>query len=96
MVYQRQISAALACLRSPTADIRARAAKQLRQCVEMEMRDLSTETYAAFMTELNKHIFELVSSGNPAEQLGGIEAIDALIDVSSYENDVKISKLFAQ
>ena len=27
-----------------------------------------------------------------AEKLGGLAAIDALIDISSYENDVKISK----
>ena len=77
-------------LRSKDSVERAKAASILRELVENEGRELSRETYAKFMEELNRRIQDLVSSDQTHEKLGGIAAIDALIDVSSEDDDYKI------
>ena len=74
-------------LRSQDHAFRLSAAKQVRACVLAEMRDGTTESFSAFLTELNRRIFELVSSSSADHTIGGILAIDALIDVPLEQND---------
>eukprot|EP00854_Cymbomonas_tetramitiformis_P013611 gene13611-16092_t len=64
----------------------------LRMHVEAEARDLSGENFTRFMNELYNRIFSMVNSSNPDEKLGGIYAIDELIDVQLGENATKISR----
>lgn len=77
-------------LKSKQDETRENAAKQLRQLVEEESRQLNGEAFNRFMSDLNRRIFEFVSSTDPAETMGGILAIDELIDVSGEENEAKI------
>ena len=51
---------------------------------------MSGETFTAFMTDLNKVIFDLVSSNEKNSKLGGILAIKALIDVDHSESEVQV------
>ena len=67
-------------LRSADHAFRTSAAKQVRACVLAEMRDGTVESFSAFLRELNKRIFELVSSSNADHTIGGVLAIDELID----------------
>lgn len=47
-------------------------------------RDLSTEQFTRLNNDINKRIFELCSSSD--DKLGGITAIEALIDLNAEEN----------
>ena len=77
-------------LRSKDTNIRKNAALELRQLVEIESRELSTETFTKFMNDLTPRLFELVQSQDTCDKLGGIEAIDELIDVSSDDDEITI------
>ncbi|XP_014254034.1 serine/threonine-protein kinase mTOR [Cimex lectularius] len=67
-------------LKSRSAEVRAKAAKDLYKYVKTELRELSSEELAAFMDEFtNKHIYEMVSSQDVNENKGGILAIMCLI-----------------
>eukprot|EP00820_Chromera_velia_P019501 Cvel_28328.t1-p1 / transcript=Cvel_28328.t1 / gene=Cvel_28328 / organism=Chromera_velia_CCMP2878 / gene_product=Target of rapamycin, putative / transcript_product=Target of rapamycin, putative / location=Cvel_scaffold3684:1-13594(-) / protein_length=1847 / sequence_SO=supercontig / SO=protein_coding / is_pseudo=false len=80
----------LADLRSKHESVRTKAAKNLRIHVEAEAREMSAGTFTKFMTDLNKRLYELVMSKEQHEKLGGIIAMDELIDVHCDENETKI------
>ena len=79
--------AALDGLKSRQAEERISSSKKVRQCVLAELRDGTTESFSKFLTELNRRVFELVSSSDPNHTVGGILAIDELIDVPSEKNE---------
>ena len=60
--------------------------------VEMEARQMSGEAFSAFIKKLNSCIFELVKSADPNEKLGGIYAMDALVDVECEESSTFITR----
>ena len=69
------------------------AAGSLAAFVEAEMRDLSSEAFGRFMDEVYAKVFAMVSSANPYERLGGVRAIDELVDVELLgENATKCSR----
>jgi len=70
------------------------AAKDLRALVESASRGLSIETFARFETELFQRVFALVHAPESQlwEKLGGLEAMDELIDVPSAEAETKVIK----
>lgn len=70
------------------------AAKDLRALVESASRGLSIETFARFENELFQRVFALVHSPESQlwEKLGGLEAMDELIDVPSAEAETKVIK----
>jgi phosphatidylinositol kinase/protein kinase (PI-3 family) len=70
--------------------VRQNAANALRTCVIACRKNMSGETFTAFMTDLNKVIFDLVSSNEKNSKLGGILAIKALIDVDHSESEVQV------
>ena len=78
---------ALEGLKSHESHIRSNSAKKVRACVMAELRDGTTESFSKFLTELNRRVFELVSSSDPNHTVGGILAIDELIDVPSEKNE---------
>ena len=61
--------------------------------VEAEMRDLSSEAFGRFMDEVYARLFTMVNSTLLHERLGGVRAIDQLVDVSLLgENANKCSR----
>ena len=65
----------------------------LNEYVGTEARELGGEAFTRFMNDLYTRIFHLVNSSDLAERLGGVRAIDALIDVSILgENATKVSR----
>ena len=60
--------AALDSLKSSDAQTRSNSAKQVRACVMAELRDGTTESFSKYLTELNRRVFELVSSSDPVSQ----------------------------
>ena len=65
----------------------------LHDYVGSEARELGGVSFTRFMNDLYTRVFHLVNSNEPAERLGGVRAIDALIDVSLLgENATKISR----
>lgn len=65
-------------------DVRQRAKDSLRELVATASRDLSTEQFTRLNNDINRRIFELCSSSD--DKLGGIMAIEALIDLNAEEN----------
>jgi FKBP12-rapamycin complex-associated protein len=65
-------------------DVRQRAKEALRELVATASRDLSTEQFTRLNNDINRRIFELCSSSD--DKLGGIMAIEALIDLNAEEN----------
>eukprot|EP01113_Clastostelium_recurvatum_P006582 TRINITY_DN1298_c0_g1_i1.p1 TRINITY_DN1298_c0_g1~~TRINITY_DN1298_c0_g1_i1.p1 ORF type:complete len:2380 (+),score=927.36 TRINITY_DN1298_c0_g1_i1:62-7201(+) len=80
-------------LKSRNEEARLRAARALRVYVAQQAREMGGETFTKFMNDLNGHIFELVNSTGVQEKIGGILAIDELIDVDYDENATKITRL---
>ncbi|KAG0688350.1 phosphatidylinositol kinase- protein kinase tor1 [Pichia californica] len=67
---------------------RIKAAKNLRLHFISISRDLtSTEQITVYNNYINKKIFDLVNSSKTNEQLGGIEAINSLIELLSRSSD---------
>jgi hypothetical protein len=83
---------ALSDLQSRREQVKRKAMLDLRAAVEMEARQMSRENFSAFITELNRRIFDLVKSEDPHEQLGGIFAMDALVDVECEESPTLITR----
>ncbi|EGC32838.1 protein kinase, atypical group [Dictyostelium purpureum] len=54
---------------------------------------MTNENFGKFMKNVNDLIFELLNSSGIPEKIGGIMAIDELIDVDYDENATKITKL---
>lgn len=62
-------------LRARNDDVRSRAARELCQHVAATSRERSGESFTRFINDVNKRIFDLVSSSDVSEKLGGIMAI---------------------
>ena len=88
--HRQLLGPAIEALKHPNPFVRKNAAGALRTCVNAYRKDLSGETFTSFMTEVNKIIFDYVSSNVKNEKMGGILAIKALIDVTNSENEVQI------
>lgn len=74
-------------LRSKNEDVRVKAAKNLRDFALDQEREMSGENFAKFMTTiLSKHVFDLVNSTLIQEKIGGIMAVDCLLDIDFAEN----------
>ena len=59
-------------LKHPNPKYREAGANTLSKCVNAYRKDMSGETFTSFMTDLNKIIFDYVSSNVRHEKLGGI------------------------
>eukprot|EP00736_Rhodelphis_marinus_P007859 Rmarinus@m.12108 len=79
-------------LRNKSEDVRLRAGKNLRGYVEEEARAMSGEEFTRFMNDLNRKIFDLVHSSEAHDRMGGLIAIDELIDLDCEENATKITR----
>ncbi|TWU76094.1 phosphatidylinositol kinase- protein kinase tor1 [Metarhizium rileyi] len=81
-------------LRSRTGDdVRKRAAIQLRDLVVVCHRDLSQEQFLAFYNAVNNKITQLITHGSDsAERLGGIYALDALVEFDGVDVAAKYTR----
>ncbi|KAF4953049.1 hypothetical protein FGADI_6319 [Fusarium gaditjirri] len=81
-------------LKSRTSDdLRKRSAVQLRELVAVCHRDLSPEQFQVFYNSVNNRITQLITHGNDSsERLGGIYALDALIDFDGVDVGVKYTR----
>lgn len=79
-------------VKSKNKDVQAKAARDLRQHVENEARDIPPDQFNKYMNDLNKRIFDLINSPEPTEKMGGCVVIDELIDVAydDEENEKRI------
>ncbi|TPX35002.1 hypothetical protein SmJEL517_g02512 [Synchytrium microbalum] len=82
----------LADIRSKNEDVRARGATDLRDYVVSVSREVSGETFSKFMNDVNRRIFELIQSNDVYDKIGGILAIDKLIDFDGEDNTTKITR----
>lgn len=73
-------------------DIRVKGAQLLRDTVKSASRECSGETFATFLNEVNRRIFELVHSADNSDKIGGILAIDYLIDFDAEEDPTKLAR----
>ncbi|BDA44527.1 Serine/threonine-protein kinase TOR [Coccomyxa sp. Obi] len=91
-----QLARILADLCRPGVLERRREAEhQLQDYVECEARDLSGEPFTRFMNQIYKRIYALISSNDQNERLGGVLAIDELIDVKLLGEDAAKTSYFA-
>ncbi|KAH8808527.1 armadillo-type protein [Xylogone sp. PMI_703] len=81
-------------LRNKTNDeIRKRAAVELRELVVITARDSPQEQFLQFYNVVNGKVTQLINHGNdPADRLGGIHALDALIDFDGVDAAVKTTR----
>ncbi|CAN3370118.1 serine/threonine-protein kinase Tor2p [Diutina catenulata] len=82
-------------LKSPLEDERHHSAVELGSFLTIISRDLSQEQFLKYSSDINKMIFELLHSKETSEKLGGIAAINTLInfDSGSIKETVKIQRI---
>ncbi|KAI1004105.1 Serine/threonine-protein kinase [Podosphaera aphanis] len=75
-------------------ELRRRAALELRELVSVTARvDLSPERFLEFYSVVNTKISQLIIHGtDPADRLGGITALDALIDFDGVDSGQKVTR----
>ncbi|VEU23256.1 DEKNAAC104384 [Brettanomyces naardenensis] len=74
-------------LRSKDEVVRSEAAKELRKHVVTVSRDItSPEQLSVYNNYINKRIFDLINSSTVNEQMGGIEAINAMVELITNTN----------
>lgn len=79
-------------LRSDQEEERNRHALELRNYLASISRDLSPEQFNRYNNDINKTIFGLLHSSEAAEKLGGIAALNALIDFDSGVGEENATK----
>eukprot|EP01135_Chromosphaera_perkinsii_P003113 Nk52_evm2s236 gene=Nk52_evmTU2s236 len=79
-------------LRNKNEEVRKRAAKHLRLYVTAMQHERAGDSIIKFNDDLNKSLMNLVHSSDVSEKLGGIMAIDELIDIEGESNATKISR----
>ncbi|KAJ5074525.1 serine/threonine-protein kinase mtor [Anaeramoeba ignava] len=79
-------------LKKKNEEIKRKAAENLKLYVKDRSMELSGEAFTVFMNDLNRRIFEFVNSTDINEKLGGVIAIDELIDVRGEDNALKMTR----
>jgi len=86
-IWADALSSILNELKSKTPENRTKAAEKLKNYVSTQAREMSAEDFSNFMNDLtHKHICAMVNSSAVNEKIGGIMAIDKLIDIEHDEN----------
>ncbi|KAE8453627.1 hypothetical protein EG329_009138 [Mollisiaceae sp. DMI_Dod_QoI] len=83
----------VADLRSRSSDeTRKRAAAELRELVVITHRDFSQERFLEFYGTVNTKINQLIHASDPADKLGAIHVLDALIDFDGIDQASKTTR----
>ncbi|CAO1620602.1 unnamed protein product [Sympodiomycopsis kandeliae] len=81
-------------LRSKEEQARTNAGRDLGAYVSSATLELQGDALSAFNNDLNRRIFELTHSPNAHEKLGGIVAIESLIDLESEDNSARLYRFY--
>lgn len=76
-------------------DVRRRAARRLREVVDMASRDFPQSTFETLFNTMNQNIATMVlnpSHEDVAEKLGGLYALEALVTFDAPDNNLKITR----
>ncbi|KAJ3577200.1 hypothetical protein NPX13_g3370 [Xylaria arbuscula] len=74
-------------------EVRKRAASQLRDLVAVCYRDFPTENFHVFFNAVNNKVTNLILHGNDSsERLGGVHALDALVDFEGIDITAKYTR----
>ncbi|KAG4088925.1 FAT-domain-containing protein [Neocallimastix lanati (nom. inval.)] len=79
-------------LKSRSEETKYKAASDLKEHVISVSREISGENFTKFINDVNRRIFALIQSNDNDEKIGGILAIDSLIDFDGEENTTKITR----
>ncbi|ORY05502.1 FAT-domain-containing protein [Neocallimastix californiae] len=79
-------------LKSRSEETKYKAANDLKEHVISVSREISGENFTKFINDVNRRIFALIQSNDNDEKIGGILAIDSLIDFDGEENTTKITR----
>ncbi|KAL2916207.1 phosphatidylinositol kinase-related protein kinase tor1 [Polyrhizophydium stewartii] len=90
-----EVARLLEPLKSRNPDTRNRAAKELHDYVVVTAQETTGDALAKFTKDLDRRIFELLQSSNVDEKLGGIAALDKLIDIDGGEENLTKVTRFA-
>lgn len=74
-------------LRSSNSSVRHRAAQSLRLFIESESRDLSHGLYMKWVTDISARLMLLCNSNETADRMGGIAAMDELVELFIAERN---------
>ncbi|KAL7686574.1 putative serine/threonine-protein kinase ATM [Plasmopara halstedii] len=74
-------------LRSSSSSVRHRAAQSLRLYIESESRDLSHGLYMKWVTDISARLMLLCNSNENADRMGGIAAMDELVELFIAERN---------
>ncbi|CAI5736118.1 unnamed protein product [Peronospora destructor] len=74
-------------LRSSNSSVRHRAAQSLRLYIESESRDLSHGLYMKWVTDISARLMMLCNSNENADRMGGIAAMDELVELFIAERN---------
>ncbi|OQR94007.1 phosphatidylinositol kinase (PIK-L1), partial [Achlya hypogyna] len=85
------VAALLTRLQSKDANVRETAALDLRAAVATLSRELTSETFARFLSDLTPRLQSLLQSNVLGDQLGGIAAVEALIPVATEAQIIRFA-----
>lgn len=74
-------------LRSQSGTMRQRAARDLRKFIESESRDLSHALYMKWVTDISSRLMDLCNSSDTLDRMGGIAAMDELVELFIAERN---------
>ncbi|KAF4323262.1 hypothetical protein BBO99_00001548 [Phytophthora kernoviae] len=74
-------------MRSSNSSVRNRAAQSLRLYIESESRDLSHGLYMKWVTDISARLMLLCNSNENADRMGGIAAMDELVELFIAERN---------
>lgn len=81
-----QVSGVFSDLRSKNEEVRRHTVKDFKACVLLAQRDLSPEGFAEYYRLVNSKIAQAIQHGtDTSDRLGGIGALDAIIDLDGVD-----------
>ncbi|EWC44191.1 phosphatidylinositol 3-kinase tor2 [Drechslerella stenobrocha 248] len=73
-------------------EARQKAADELRTILVVSQREMPTEAFTRFNNDINKRIFEMIHSNDTSDKIGGILALDRLIDFDGDDSMQKTTR----
>lgn len=78
-------------LKSRDAAVRQQCAQELHAFVATLSRQVSSETFTKVLQQLTPQLYLLLQSSHESDQLGGLAAIDLLIDISNEDQIIRFA-----
>ena len=80
-------------LKSSDVELLQKMAKDLRLFVDRECREMSGSSFTGFfLDDVLKSIIDLIANANSTTKLGGLLAIDLLLEVPCEDNETKLAR----